>query len=370
MIMPIEGGASPAREKPVKLGYVGCGFIAQHIHLPNFASLPECDFVALAEVRPKLGKAVADHYRIPRVYASHMELAADPEIEAVAVSADYALQGAIAADLLRAGKDVFMEKPMAVSVKQAETILAAEAEGGGRLMVGYMKRFDPANLLMRETVRGWRESGDKGRLLYLRAHGFCGNWTAGRDRTTILSSDEPMPPVPREGLLPDWVPESFAGKYIGYLQQYTHNINLAMFVLDVTDPAEMVVKAVELDEDGMTGVVVLELGGTRVTVESAQTKFHAWEEHTQVYFEGGWVHAWSPTLFANPGNPRIEIYEGGENASYRYPIPQPIAAWHFREEARHFLEAVRSRAPFGSPGSIAFNDAKLLEDIYRRHVAA
>lgn len=370
MIMSNEAAGSAAREKPVRLGYVGCGFIAQHIHLPNFAGLPECDFVALAEVRPKLGRMVADHYRIPRLYGSHLELAADPDIEAVAVSADYALQGAIAADLLRAGKDVFMEKPMAVSVKQAEAILAAGRTGGGRLMVGYMKRFDPTNLLMRETVRGWRRSGDKGRLLYLRAHGFCGNWTAGRDRTGILSTDEPMPPVPRGGLLPDWLPEQFAGKYIGYLQQYTHNINLAMFALDVTDPAAMSVRAVELDEDGLTGVVVLELGGVRVTVESAQTRFHAWEEHTQVYFEGGWVHAWSPMLFANPGNPRIEIYEGGDRPSYRYPIPQPIAAWHFREEARHFLEAVRARTPFGSPGTIALNDARLLEDIYRHHIAA
>ncbi|SHG99933.1 Predicted dehydrogenase [Kaistia soli DSM 19436] len=370
MIMSTTSAETAARQRPVRLGYVGCGFIAQHIHLPNFASLPECDFLALAEVRPQLGRAVAEHYRIPRLYSSHLELAADPDIEAVAVSADYALQGAIAADLLRAGKDVFMEKPMAVSVKQAETILAAEHEGGGRLMVGYMKRFDPTNILMRQTVRDWRASGDKGRLLYLRAHGFCGNWTAGRDRTTIISSDEPMPPVPRDGLLPEWLPPEYASKYIGYLQQYTHNINLAMFMLDVTDPAAMVVKAVELDRDGLTGVVILELGGVRVTVESAQTKFHAWEEHTQVYFEGGWVHAWSPMLFANPGNPRIEIYEGGDTPSYRTPIAQPIAAWHFREEARHFLEAVRDRTPFGSPGEIALNDATILEDIYRHYIAA
>ena len=123
------------------------------------------------------------------------------------------------------------------------------------------------------------------------------------------STDEPMPPVPREGLLPDWLPEAFASRYVGYLQQYTHNINLAMFMLDVTDPAGMAVRAVDLDEDGLTGVVVLELGGTRVTLESAQTRFHGWEEHTQVYFEGGWVHAWSPTLFASPGNPKIEIYD-------------------------------------------------------------
>ena len=55
-----------------------------------------------------------------RVYSNHLELAADPQIDAVGVSANYAQQGEIAADLLRAGKHVFMEKPMAISVFQAE----------------------------------------------------------------------------------------------------------------------------------------------------------------------------------------------------------------------------------------------------------
>ncbi len=296
-----------------------------------------------------------------------MALCDDPEIEAVAVSADYVVQGNIAADLLRAGKHVFMEKPMAVSIRQAEAILEASAQGGGRLMVGYMKRYDPANVLMRHTVRAWKQSGDKGRLLYLRAHGFCGNWTAGRDKLAIISTDEPMPPKPRDEFAPDWLPKDKIASYIGYLQQYTHNINLARFVLDAPD-AELSVTRADLDKDGMTGVVLLDLGGTRVSLESAQTKFHGWDEHTQVYFEGGWVHAHSPVLFANPGQPHIEIYEAGDPPVYRTPIPTPIATWHFRAEAVHFLEALRSGEPFRSPGSDALADVTVLEAIYRNHL--
>jgi predicted dehydrogenase len=262
---------------------------------------------------------------------------------------------------------VFMEKPMAVSIRQAEAILAAGRKGGGRLMVGYMKRYDPANLIMRDTVRAWRESGDKGRLLYLRAHGFCGNWTAGRDRLTIIATDELMPPKPRDEFAPGWLPADQIGSYIGYLQQYTHNINLARFVLDAPD-AELSVTAVDLDKDGMTGIVLLDLGGTRVSIESAQTRFHGWDEHTQVYFEGGWVHAHSPVLFANPGLPTIEIYEAGEHPNYRHPVPTPMAAWHFREEATHFLNAIRTGEPFRSPGTDALADVTLLEGIYRSHL--
>ncbi|MEO6014731.1 MAG: Gfo/Idh/MocA family oxidoreductase [Devosia sp.] len=353
--------------RPVRLGYVGCGFIAQHIHLPNFASLADCELVALAELRPELGRKVADHYGIKTLVGSHQALIDDPNIDAVAVSADYVVQGEIAADLLAAGKHVFMEKPMAVSVRQAETILAAAEKGGGRLMIGYMKRYDPGNLLARETVRKWRQSGDKGKLLYLRNHGFTGNWTAGRDTKALITTDEAMPPKPRDHFAPDWLPPDAISKYIGYLQQYTHNINLARFVLD-TPTEKVTVKTVDLDEDGMTGLVVFDMDGTRVTVESAQTKFHGWDEHTQIYFERGWVHVHSPVLFANPGQPKVEIYEGGDTPSYSYPIPTPIAAWHFKEEAQHFLDALRSGEPFRSPGTDALADVTLLETIYRKHL--
>jgi predicted dehydrogenase len=153
---------------PIRFGYVGCGFVGQTIHIPNFAALPNCKFLALAEV--------AARYGIPRVYRSHEELAADPEIEAVGVSGPYSLQGKIAEDLLRAGKHVFMEKPMAVSVRRAESLLEAVQSGPGRLMVGYMKRYDSGNLLLKKHLDAWKASGECGRILYARNHGFGGNW--------------------------------------------------------------------------------------------------------------------------------------------------------------------------------------------------
>ena len=127
-------------------------------------------------------------------------------------------------------------------------------------------------------------------------------------------------------------------------------------------------RVVDLDADGMTGVVLFDMAGTRVAVESAQSKFHGWDEHTQVYFEGGWVRAHSPVLFANPGQPQVEIYESGETPGYRHPVPQPFAAWHFREEAEHFLTALRSGEPFRAPGEDALADVSLLEAVYRKYL--
>ena len=93
---------------------------------PQLQSIPDCEVVALAEVRQDLGKTVQSRLGIPKLYPDHEAMLADPEIDAVAVSAAFMVQGEIARDALLAGKDVFMEKPMAISVAQADAVLGAE----------------------------------------------------------------------------------------------------------------------------------------------------------------------------------------------------------------------------------------------------
>src|ERR1700757_5040417 len=92
----------PIEQDVIRLAYVGCGFMAQNVHLPNFSSLNDCRLVALAENRVELGRKVARRFGVPNVYDDHRRLLDDTGIDAVALSADYAQQGEIAADLLMA----------------------------------------------------------------------------------------------------------------------------------------------------------------------------------------------------------------------------------------------------------------------------
>jgi predicted dehydrogenase len=348
------------------MGYVGAGFLAQHVHLPNFATLPDSNFIALAEMRPHLAQAVAAKYAIPKVYHSHLDLAADPDIEAVAISAHFAQQGEIAIDLLQAGKHVFMEKPMAVSVAQAERILAASRQGKDRLMVAYMKRYDPGNMLAHDTVTRWQADGSLGEVLYVRNHGFCGDWISRLDTSSMISTDEPMSAVDVTGVLPSWLPSDKANAYLLYLQQYTHNVNLLRYLLNVEDDVH--VQYVGLNDDGLTGIVVLSVGGIRCSIESGDIAYHDWDEHTQVYFKKGWIHLSAPPFFANPSQVRVEIYEGGASPSYHIPIVRPLTAWAYREEAAFFLKALRTDEPFKSSGEDTLTDVHLFEDIYRQYL--
>jgi len=344
----------------VKIGYVGCGFMAQKVHIPNFVGIPECELIALAEVRRELGRKVQNRYGIPKLYSDHTELANDPDIEAIAVSADFALQGEIAKDLLRAGKHVFMEKPMAVSIEQAESIVAVSKESGKKLMVGYMKRYDAGNEIVKSSIDQFKKTGELGNITFARNHGFCGDWVANLD-TPMDSTDEPRPSAPM--IVPEWLPKEWVGAYLGYLQQYTHNINLMRWFLDAGDNVK--VKSVDLDDNGYTGIVIFDMAGVRVTLETGGISHYRWDEHSQIYFQHGWVHTWAPPLLLKNTPADVEIYRAGNDQEFMRPVPKPRWTWSYRREAEYFVKNVRSEEPFRSSGEDTLTDVRLFEEIFK-----
>ena len=342
--------------------YVGCGYMGQGVHIPNFAEIPDLDLVALAEIRPQLGEKVQRRWGFRKLYRSHTDLARDPDVEAVGVSAAFSEQSAIARDLLRAGKHVFMEKPMALSLAEAEEMLAACETGGARLMVAYMKRYDAGNQLAKRLLDAARSDGSLGDILFARNHGFCGReWNAGF-RGRIETSDEPRH-EPGPARCPDWMPESAQRPYISYLQQYAHNVNLLRWFLEAG--VGVSVTAVDLDEDGYSGLVTFDMNGTRAVIESGNTTHFGWDEHTQVYFRDGWVKVTSPPLLLAQVTAPVELYRAGDVQEISHPLPDPLYSWSYRREADHFVHCLRSGDPFHSSAEDTLHDIRLFEDIFR-----
>jgi predicted dehydrogenase len=356
-------GATSYAEKSMdklRLGYIGCGFMAQRVHLPNFAAIPGVELSALAELRPRLGRKVQERFGIPRLYQDHQDLLADPDIDAVAVSAAFSVQGDLAREALLAGKDVFMEKPMAISLAQADAILEAERQSGRRLMVGYMKRYDAGNVLVKSLVDEFEATGELGAMTYLRNHSFGGDWIAGLD-APFDTTDEPMPSAgPVTG--PDWLPPEYLDAYIGYLQQFTHNINLLRFFGNAGDNVQ--VRSVDLDDDGYAGIVVFDVAGVRATLESGRLSHHRWDEHTQIYYRDGWIHTWAPPLLLRQAAAEVEVYRAGTTQVFSRPVVQP--SWSYRREAEHFVQCLQTGQPFRSPATDTRTDVRLFEDIYRQ----
>jgi predicted dehydrogenase len=255
-----------------------------------------------------------------------------------------------------------MEKPMALSVAEAEELLEAADGGGGRLMVAYMKRYDAGDELAKRLIDGFRADGSYGDAFYARNHGFCGrHWNAGF-RGRMETTDEPRP-EPGAFRCPDWLPEELRTQYVWYLQQYTHNVNLLRWFLDAGDRVR--VTAVDLDPDGYTGIVVLDMKGVRAAIESGNTSHHGWDMNTQVYFQHGWVKVTSPPLLLDNVPESVEVYRGGERPELAHPLPDPPYSWCYRREAEHFVQCVLSGEPFRSSGEDALTDVRVFEDIFK-----
>jgi predicted dehydrogenase len=262
-----------------------------------------------------------------------------------------------------------MEKPMAISVFQAEKILEAAHQGQARLMVAFMKRFDPGNVLARTTIRQWLGDGTKGRLLYARNHGFQGHWLNGLSQSEpFTNTGEPIEAFDAASLFPSWLPQQEAASYLGFVQQYVHNLNLLRFLLDADQQTKTRVETVSLDADGMTGLTVLHLSGIRSLLETATSKFHSWDEQTQIYFEGGWIRLAAPRFFAKSEFSTVEIYEATPVPRYSYPVVSSEHDWNYRAEAAHFLTSLQTGQPFVSSGEDALIDVWLNEQIYKRHL--
>jgi predicted dehydrogenase len=140
----------------LRVGVVGCGGIAQMMHLPTLHERPDLfEIVGLADVSRRTLDAVARRYPAPLVTTNARALLRDPRVEAVLLLHSGAHdRGAVEA--LRLGRHVFAEKPLGFSVAETERVASAAGPGAPVLMVGYHKRYDPAYRAAADEVRAMR----------------------------------------------------------------------------------------------------------------------------------------------------------------------------------------------------------------------
>ena len=137
----------------VRVGLVGTGVIAQVMHLHYLAELADrFEVAAVCDLDGEGARACAERYGIPAVFTDWRELIAHP-LDAVMVLTSGS-HAPIAEAAARAGRHVFVEKPMCFSAAEGQAMVAAAEAAGVILMVGYPKRYDPAFARMRaETVQ-------------------------------------------------------------------------------------------------------------------------------------------------------------------------------------------------------------------------
>jgi predicted dehydrogenase len=152
----------------VKVGIIGCGEITQVAHIPNLGFLSElftitylCD--VSAESLKHNAQKVINH--VPKTTQDPAQLCASPDVELVFIASSDEYHAAHVIEGLKYDKHVFIEKPMALCLRDADVIIEAEQKSKGKVFVGYMRRYAAAFL---DTVK---VIGGMDKILYARVRG-------------------------------------------------------------------------------------------------------------------------------------------------------------------------------------------------------
>ncbi len=129
----------------LRIGIVGCGEVTQIMHLPSLTQLAEQFTVtALCDVSDRVLQGVGDQWRVPKRHHNYQELLAQDDVDAVLVANPDAYHAEVALAAIAAGKHVLIEKPMCMTLREADAISAAQERAGVVVQVGYMRRYAPA----------------------------------------------------------------------------------------------------------------------------------------------------------------------------------------------------------------------------------
>jgi len=138
---------------PVRVALVGCGAISQSLHLPVLAGHEGIRLTALVDRARDRAEQLAKGYGVSIVASDAAELSAESVDAAIlATPASHHAPGAI--DLMRRGIHVLVEKPMALTARDAEEMVRVADETDRRLAVGYFRRLYPSIRLMKALVGG------------------------------------------------------------------------------------------------------------------------------------------------------------------------------------------------------------------------
>ena len=135
---------------------IGCGSVAEVKSGPGFYKAQHSSLLAVSSRRPEQATDFARRHGVARVWATSEELFADAEIDAVYIATPPASHKPLALQAARAGKHVYVEKPMALSFAECQEIVDVCQAQGVRLFVAFYRRAMPRFLKVQEWLRAGR----------------------------------------------------------------------------------------------------------------------------------------------------------------------------------------------------------------------
>jgi predicted dehydrogenase len=353
-----------ASARPVRIGIIGSGGIAS-AHVGCYKQIPEAQVVAVCDVVPGRAKAFIERHGLDAVaYEDHRHLL-EADVDAVSVCTFNAAHHRPTVDALRSGRHVLLEKPMAVTLREAVEMVEAAEQHGVILSVGFQSRYDPDVQTCKRIV----DSGVLGRIYYAETGG-------GRSRG-----------IPGGTFIRKETAGGGAVLDIG-----CYSVDTAMYLLG--NPRPLTVSAMTANPFGRSPAYaaaqgagwgggwdpasfdVEDFGVALVRLEGGITFVFkiSWAVHTdslgksQFLGDLGGLQVDAPGGLGDAGVRAIAVFrdEGGRLARTEVPVAgRRRGSDPFLRKVQEFVRAVREGGPAPIPGREVLRGMAILDGIYR-----
>ncbi len=148
----------------VKCAVIGLGWFGEY-HVDTLKQIPTAELTAICTRTESRLKDLAQKYDVPKAYTNYHDLLNDNQIEMVSITTHVKDHFQIAVDSIKAGKNVFLEKPMANTTKECDLILKELKNTDKAFMVGHICRFDTQYAMAKQEI----EKGNLGKVVSMHA---------------------------------------------------------------------------------------------------------------------------------------------------------------------------------------------------------
>ena len=148
----------------IRIGMIGCGLFGES-HLRAYQAVPGAEVIAVYDPVPERAGELAEIFRVPHICSSVEDLCQRKDVDAVDVVSPEELHLEPVLAAIHAGKEVFVEKPLATDLDHCSQMIRAAADAGRILMVGHILRFETKCVLLKQEV----ESGRLGKIVSMHA---------------------------------------------------------------------------------------------------------------------------------------------------------------------------------------------------------
>lgn len=297
--------------KKLNIGIVGAGRIGK-VHAASITyHIPQAQIAMVTDVYEPAAKALAETYGVPRYSTDYMDIVNDPEIDAVLVCSPTPTHADISIAAMKAGKHVFCEKPVDLTIEKIKKTAQVAQETGRKLQIGFNRRFDH----------------NHGKVQQMAANGTLGNVELIK-----ITSRDPEPPSPEYAA-------SSGGLYIDMM---IHDFDMAMFLAgcDVTEVYAMGTSLVDkrIGEAGDVDTAIVTLtfaNGALGVIDNSRRAAYGYDQRVEVFGSLGMAAG------ENDGDSTVKVSTAAGVVSDKpqyFFLERYMAS--FVEEVRQFIAAI------------------------------